>query len=45
MARCRKQEGLEDHIAVLAGEAVRETIAVENGIRLEIDFEHGQKTG
>jgi 23S rRNA (cytosine1962-C5)-methyltransferase len=41
----RKQEGLEDHIAVLAGEPVTETIASENGIKLKIDFEHGQKTG
>ena len=41
----RKQEGLEDHTAVLAGETVTETIAVENGIKLKIDFEHGQKTG
>jgi 23S rRNA (cytosine1962-C5)-methyltransferase len=41
----RKQEGLDDHTAVLAGEPVTETIAVENGIKLKIDFEHGQKTG
>jgi 23S rRNA (cytosine1962-C5)-methyltransferase len=41
----RKQEGLEDHIAVLAGEPVTETIAAENGIKIKIDFEHGQKTG
>jgi 23S rRNA (cytosine1962-C5)-methyltransferase len=41
----RKQEGLEDHIEVLAGEAVTETIVNENGIKLKIDFEHGQKTG
>jgi 23S rRNA (cytosine1962-C5)-methyltransferase len=41
----RKQEGLEDHTAVLAGEAVTETIAVESGIKIKIDFEHGQKTG
>jgi 23S rRNA (cytosine1962-C5)-methyltransferase len=41
----RKQEGLEDHAAVLAGEPVTETIATENGIKLKIDFEHGQKTG
>ncbi len=41
----RKQEGLEDHIAVLSGEPVTETIAAENGIKLKIDFEHGQKTG
>jgi 23S rRNA (cytosine1962-C5)-methyltransferase len=41
----RKQEGLEDHVAVLAGEAVTGTIAAENGIKIKIDFEHGQKTG
>jgi 23S rRNA (cytosine1962-C5)-methyltransferase len=41
----RKQEGLDDHIAVLAGESVTETMAVENGIKIKIDFEHGQKTG
>jgi len=41
----RKQEGLEDHSGILAGEPVTETIASENGIKLKIDFEHGQKTG
>jgi 23S rRNA (cytosine1962-C5)-methyltransferase len=41
----RKQEGLDDRTAVLAGEAATETLAVENGIKLKIDFEHGQKTG
>jgi len=41
----RKQEGLEDHTAVLAGEAVTATVASENGIKLRIDLEHGQKTG
>jgi 23S rRNA (cytosine1962-C5)-methyltransferase len=41
----RKQEGLDDHFAVLAGESVTETMAVENGIKIKIDFEHGQKTG
>jgi len=41
----RKQEGLEDHTAVLAGEAVTATVASENGIKLKIDLEHGQKTG
>jgi len=41
----RKQEGLDDRTAVLAGESVTETIAVENGIKIKIDFEHGQKTG
>jgi 23S rRNA (cytosine1962-C5)-methyltransferase len=41
----RKQEGLEDHVALLAGEAVTSTIASEHGIKLKIDLEHGQKTG
>jgi 23S rRNA (cytosine1962-C5)-methyltransferase len=41
----RKQEGLEDHTAVLAGEAVTSAVASENGIKLRIDLEHGQKTG
>ena len=41
----RKQEGLDDHVAVLAGESVTGTIATENGIKLKIDLEHGQKTG
>src|ERR1700734_2447963 len=41
----RKQEGLEDYTAVLAGEAVTSAVASENGIKLRIDLEHGQKTG
>jgi 23S rRNA (cytosine1962-C5)-methyltransferase len=41
----RKQEGLDDRVVLLAGEAVTETIAAENGIKLKIDLEHGQKTG
>ena len=41
----RKQEGLDDHIAILTGESVTETLATENGIRIHVDFEHGQKTG
>jgi 23S rRNA (cytosine1962-C5)-methyltransferase len=41
----RKQEGLGDHSEVLAGTPPAETIAVENGIRLAINFDHGQKTG
>jgi len=41
----RKQEGLDDRAGVLAGEPVTATIAVENGIKIKIDFEHGQKTG
>ncbi len=41
----RRQEGLEDRVALLAGEPVQEVIATENGIRLGIDPAHGQKTG
>jgi 23S rRNA (cytosine1962-C5)-methyltransferase len=41
----RRQEGLEDRTGVLWGEAVCETLATENGLRLAIDLEHGQKTG
>ena len=41
----RKQEGLGDHGEVLAGVPPAETIAIENGVRLAIDFDHGQKTG
>lgn len=41
----RRQEGLEDRLGVLSGAALGETIAMENGNRVVIDFEHGQKTG
>jgi 23S rRNA (cytosine1962-C5)-methyltransferase len=41
----RKQEGLGDHAALLAGAPPGETIAIEHGIRLAIDFDRGQKTG
>jgi 23S rRNA (cytosine1962-C5)-methyltransferase len=41
----RKQEGLDDRVGILAGEPVTETLAIENGIRINVDFEHGQKTG
>ncbi len=41
----RRQEGLEDRTGVLAGEPIAEVIAAENGIKLGIDPEHGQKTG
>jgi 23S rRNA (cytosine1962-C5)-methyltransferase len=41
----RKQEGLADHAEVLAGVPPAETVATEHGIRLAIDFNHGQKTG
>src|SRR5579862_6376216 len=41
----RRQEGLNDRIGVLAGEELREIEVRENGIRIVVDFEHGQKTG
>jgi len=41
----RKAEGLGDRAGLLAGEAPGALIASENGLRFEIDFEHGQKTG
>jgi 23S rRNA (cytosine1962-C5)-methyltransferase len=41
----RKQEGLDDRDAVLAGEPVASTLVSENGIKIKIDLEHGQKTG
>jgi 23S rRNA (cytosine1962-C5)-methyltransferase len=41
----RKQEGLADHAEVLAGVPPTVTVATEHGIRLAIDFDHGQKTG
>jgi 23S rRNA (cytosine1962-C5)-methyltransferase len=41
----RKQEGLADHAEVLAGAPPAVAIATEHGIRLAIDFDHGQKTG
>jgi len=41
----RKQEGLGDQAGLLAGAEPGETIAVEHGLRLAIDFDRGQKTG
>ena len=41
----RRQEGLSDRVANLAGEPVSEIVVNENGIRLLVDFDHGQKTG
>jgi 23S rRNA (cytosine1962-C5)-methyltransferase len=41
----RRQEGLPDSSAVLAGDHVAETTVRENGIELIVDFDHGQKTG
>ncbi|HVA68559.1 MAG TPA: class I SAM-dependent rRNA methyltransferase [Candidatus Binataceae bacterium] len=41
----RKHEGLDDRVGIIAGEAVARTIVCENGIKLEVDLELGQKTG
>jgi len=41
----RKQEGLADRAALLAGDSVGGIVVSENGIRIFVDFEHGQKTG
>jgi 23S rRNA (cytosine1962-C5)-methyltransferase len=41
----RRQEGLEDRVGLLWGEPVAEKLVVENGIRLAVNLEHGQKTG
>jgi 23S rRNA (cytosine1962-C5)-methyltransferase len=41
----RRQEGLADSVEVLAGEEPKELCVCENGLRLEIDLVHGQKTG
>ncbi len=41
----RRQEGLEDRVGVASGESIAHTIATENGIRVAVDLEHGQKTG
>ena len=41
----RRQEGLDDRVAPLAGEPVSETVVNENGIRLVVNFDYGQKTG
>jgi 23S rRNA (cytosine1962-C5)-methyltransferase len=41
----RREEGLEDVSAVLAGEPPREVEVLENGIKFLVDVAHGQKTG
>ena len=41
----RKNEGLEDRAGLLAGESIPEIEVRENGNRIVVDFEHGQKTG
>lgn len=41
----RRQEGLDDRASVLAGEPAREVVVTENGVRLVVNVEQGQKTG
>jgi 23S rRNA (cytosine1962-C5)-methyltransferase len=41
----RRQEGLEDRTGVVTGEPVSEILVTENGVRLVVDVERGQKTG
>ncbi len=41
----RRAEGLADRAGVLMGAAVGPTIVTENGLKFEVDFTHGQKTG
>jgi len=41
----RRQEGLSDRVGELAGGHLAEAIVAESGVKLAIDFEHGQKTG
>jgi 23S rRNA (cytosine1962-C5)-methyltransferase len=41
----RRQEGLTDRVAVLAGEPVSTVAVRENGIDLSVDCRDGQKTG
>ncbi len=41
----RRQEGLPDRAGLLAGELVAETVVMENGIKVAVDLEQGQKTG
>ncbi|MBF6569097.1 MAG: class I SAM-dependent rRNA methyltransferase [Candidatus Binataceae bacterium] len=41
----RRQEGLADRSGIVTGDAPGPAIVSENGVRIEVDFEHGQKTG
>src|SRR6185437_4660952 len=41
----RRQEGLEDRVGVIAGTPAGEVVVSENGVRIAVDLEHGQKTG
>jgi 23S rRNA (cytosine1962-C5)-methyltransferase len=41
----RRQEGLDDRVGVLSGTADGDVEVRENGLRMIVDLEHGQKTG
>lgn len=41
----RRHEGLPDRTRLLVGEPVAETVVIENGIKVAVDLELGQKTG
>ncbi|MGH7838003.1 MAG: class I SAM-dependent rRNA methyltransferase, partial [Candidatus Binataceae bacterium] len=41
----RRQEGLDDRVGAICGTLVSETVVSENGIRLLVDLESGQKSG
>ncbi|MGH7913142.1 MAG: class I SAM-dependent rRNA methyltransferase, partial [Candidatus Binataceae bacterium] len=41
----RRQEGLEDRVGVMTGASASEVVVSENGVRMAVDLEHGQKTG
>jgi len=43
--RARLLEGLEQQVAVLAGDVPASVAIVENGIKYDVDLRHGQKTG
>lgn len=41
----RREEGLKDQAGTLYGEAPKDVIVRENGLKFTVDFKHGQKTG
>lgn len=41
----RRQEGLADRVGLISGPPVSEVVVCENGIRLVVDLEGGQKSG
>ena len=41
----RRQEGLQDRSGPITGDQIGEIVIRENGIRMAVDLQHGQKTG